>query len=318
MFEIIQEQTLPMLSKTSLYDKFNQSSEITKNVIDEIKHSKETQVKPDNIKEILSLIKLNGDVIAKKAVTAFEKGDIIIINNKETSKIPTVLPYIVISQGNSPKAFVFADKVVNNINSSQEYTSLMATIEAAYLALSLQKKQNNFTLNRPLMLTLCNIYALMVTTPLEQKLYMKGDNLVKAMIYVVTYFYKMIDGDDVLSAASLKPICKRIIYDKIEDSMITQIVEEVKAMPDMSFMSLIELIKNINPIRYKDLDTMYLTYFTSTCGISLMFALENISYLFLLITSANYKTSVTAYGLNKVVNMPVKKAITLLSSINNF
>ena len=61
---------------------------------------------------------------------------------------------------------------------------------------------------------------------------------------------------------------------------------------------------------------MYITYFTSSCGIPIIFALENISYLFLLITSANYKTSITAYGLNKTVSMPVKKAIMLLSSMN--
>jgi hypothetical protein len=74
------------------------------------------------------------------------------------------------------------------------------------------------------------------------------------------------------------------------------------------------MISSLNPIRYKDLEAMYMSYFTSVCGISLIFALENISYLFLLITSSQYKTQLTAYGINKIVSMPVKKAIMLLTN----
>ena len=82
-------------------------------------------------------------------------------------------------------------------------------------------------------------------------------------------------------------------------------------------MSVLELIKQINPVRYKDIDVMYMTHFNSTCGTSLIFALENLSYLFLLVSSSTYKTGVTAYGLNKIVNMPAKKAVSLLSAIGN-
>ena len=189
----------------------------------------------------------------------------------------------------------------------------MAVLESAYLALTLYCRPNTILMNRPLVLTLCNIYKYMVTMPLEQKLYMKGDNLTKATLYTITYFYKMIDGNNI----SINTIpYKRLISDKVDESVVKQIIEEVKELPDMSFMGLIDLIKKINPVRYKDLATMYLTYFTSSCGVSLIFALENLGYLFTLITSANYKTSVTAYGLNKIVGLTAKKVITLLSSIN--
>ena len=313
MIKFVQEAELPKLSQTSLYDKFNQSSGITASVVDEINHAKETRVKPEAIPEIISLIKLNGDPIAKKGIEAFVNNEIIIINNKETSKIPTTLPYIIMTKGNDTRAFVFADKVVNNINSTQEYTSLMAVIEAAYLALQLQKKPNAFVMNRPLMLTLGNIYTLMAVTPLEQKIYMKGDNLVKAMLYLFAYFYRMIDGPEF----TIIPAYKRIISDKVDESTVKQIMEEIRNMDDNSFMSVLELIKQINPVRYKDIDMMYMTHFTTTCGISLVFALENLSYLFLLIASSNYKTGVTAYGLNKIVSPPVKKAITLINSMSN-
>jgi hypothetical protein len=217
------------------------------------------------------------------------------------------------TKGNDTRAFVFADRVVNNINSTQEYTSLMAVIEAAYLALRLTKNPNSFVMNRPLMLTLGNIYTLMAVTPLEQKIYMKGDNLVKTMLYLFAYFYRMIDGPEF----TIIPAYKRIISDKIEDSVVKQIMEEVRSLEDNSFMSVLNLIKQINPVRYKDIDVMYMTHFNSTCGTSLIFALENLSYLFLLISSATYKTGVTAYGINKVVNMPAKKAVSLLSAIGN-
>lgn len=313
MIQLFQEADLPKLSQTSLYEKFNQSSGITKSVVEEIQSGKEHRVKPEDIPEIISLIRLNGDPIAKKAVDAFQNNEIVIFFNKETSKVPTALPYIVMTKGNDTRAFVFADRVVNNINSTQEYTSLMAVIEAAYLALRLTKNPNSFVMNRPLMLTLGNIYTLMAVTPLEQKIYMKGDNLVKTMLYLFAYFYRMIDGPEF----TIIPAYKRIISDKIEDSVVKQIMEEVRSLEDNSFMSVLNLIKQINPVRYKDIDVMYMTHFNSTCGTSLIFALENLSYLFLLISSATYKTGVTAYGINKVVNMPAKKAVSLLSAIGN-
>ena len=313
MIQLYQEAELPKLSQTSLYEKFNESSGITKAVVEEISRGKETKIKPEDIPEIVSLIRLNGDPIAKKAVEAFQNNEVNILFNKETSNIPTVLPYIVMTKGTDTRAIIFADKVVNNINSTQEYTSLMAVLEAAYLALQLAKKPNAFVMNRPLMLTLGNIYTLMAVTPLEQKIYMKGDNLVKTMLYLFAYFYRMIDGPEF----TIIPAYKRILSDKVDESVVKQIMEEVRGMETNSFMNVLELIKQINPVRYKDIDVLYMTHFNSTCGTPLIFALENLSYLFLLVTSANYKTGITAYGINKVVNMPVKKAISLLSAIGN-
>lgn len=313
MIQLFQEGAIARLTQTSFYEKFNQSSNITKNVIDEIEHAKDYRIKPEDIPEIVSLMRLNGDTIAKKAVDAFQNNEIIVIFNKETSNIPIVLPYIIMSKGGDTRAFVFANVVVNNISSTHEYTALMAVLEAAYLALKLGKDPNAFIMNRPLMLTLGNIYTLMTVTPLEQKLYMKGDNLVKAMLYLLAYYYKMIDGEEF----TIIPAYKRIISDKIQESVVKQIIEEVRGLEDNSFMSVLNLIKQINPVRYKDIDMMYLTYFNSTCGTSLLFATENLSYLFLLITSAAYKTGITAYGINKIVNMPVKKAISLLSALGN-
>ena len=69
MIQLVQEADLPKLSQTSLYQKFNQSSGITKAAIEEIQiNGKEHRVKPEDIPEIISLMRLNGDPIAKKAV----------------------------------------------------------------------------------------------------------------------------------------------------------------------------------------------------------------------------------------------------------
>jgi hypothetical protein len=110
---------------------------------------------------------------------------------------------------------------------------------------------------------------------------------------------------------------KRIMLEKIDENVVNSIIDDVLASNDNSFMGLLKLIQKINPIRYKDLDAMYMSYFTSTCGIPIIFALENISYVFLLVTSAEYKTQITGYGLNKTVSMPCKKAISLLTSLVN-
>ena len=312
MLQLFQEASIPKLSETALYVKFNETSDITNNIKAEIANSKENIISPDAIKEIVALIRLNGDAIAKKAVDAYLKGEIVIIHNKATSKIPPNLPFIVMGYKGTPTAFIFADKFVNTITAASEYTNLMAVMEAAYLALKLNKSPDMFLMNSQLMLTLCNIYTMMVVAPLEQRLYMKGENLTKAMMYVITYFYNMFRGDN-MQAESIP--FKRLLNDKINPDIANQIIDDVVSNPDKSFMGLLKLISKINPLRYKDIDSMYLSYFTSTCGVSLIFALENLAYLFLLISSASYKTTITSYSLNKTVAMPCKKAVLLLTSI---
>jgi len=313
MLEIFQEATIPKLSETQLYQKFDQSSHITENIKYEIMHSNEVTVSKETLKEILALIRLNGDAIAKKAVDAYLAGKIIIINNKASSKIPPNLPYIVMNYKGTPTAFIFADKVVNNITSSSEYTTLMAVMEAAYLALVFQTRASDMLMNGPLMLTLCNAYLLMVGAPLEQRLYMKGENLTKASIYIIAHFYKLIRGGNI--TVETIPF-RRLLSDKVDNSTINAILDDVVMNNDDSFMGLIRMIMKINPIRYKDLESMYLAYFTSTCGVSLIFALENIPYLFLLITSANYKTSLTSFNVNKAVGLIAKKCLAILTQMN--
>lgn len=312
MLQLFQEASVPKLSETSLYMKFNETSDITNNIKAEIAQSKENIVAPETIKEILALIRLNGDAIAKKSVDSYLKGEMVIIHNKATSKIPASLPFIVMGYKGTPTAFIFADKVVNNITAASEYTNLMAVMEAAYLALKLNTSPDLFLMNSQLMLTLCNIYTMMVVAPLEQRLYMKGDNLTKAMMYVISYFYNIFRGDN-MTVESIP--FKRLLNDKVNPDIANQIIDDVVSNPDKSFMGLLKMISKINPIRYKDLDSMYLSYFTSTCGVSLIFALENIAYLFLLISSASYKTTITSYSLNKTVSMPCKKAVMLLTSV---
>ena len=305
--------TVPKLSETALYTKFDETSHISDNIKYEITHSKEVQVAPETLKEIMALIRLNGDPVAKKAVEAYLKGDIIIINNKAASKIPPNLPYLVMGMKGKMVAFIFADKFMNNITASGEYTSLMAVMEAAYLALKFQENPDKFLMNGPLMLTLCNAYALMTSAPLEQRLFMKGENLTKAYIYIVAHFYNMIRG----GAITVETIpFKRLLSDKVEPSVLNAIVDDVVNNPDKSLMGLIRMITKINPIRYKDLESMYLSYFTATCGISLIFALENIPYLFLLITSAYYKTTLTAFNINKAVGVIAKKTLATITQMN--
>lgn len=313
MFSFIQEATLPKLSQTSLYSKFETTSSISAAIKAELSHAITNEVKADKMQEILSLIKLNGDAIAKKAAIAYEQGQIIIVFNKQTTKVPMSVPYIIINKGGVYKAYIFADRFMDNISSAKEYTKLMAILEAAYLALLLNKNQNVFIRNRQLMLTLCNIYTLMVVTPLELKLYMKGENLQKAMLYIMGYFYRMIDGPEM----DIENIpYKRLMMTNIDNNVAKQIFTECKNMVEPNFMDLIKMITQINPVRYKDLETLYMSYFTTSCGVSLIFALENLQYLFILVGSAPYKTPITQFSLNKVVSMPVKKAITLLSAMS--
>jgi len=314
MIQFIQEAAvdLPRLSQSSLFQKFDKQSNLYANVRAEISNP-EARVKPSEMKDIMALIRLNGSPTAKQAVSKFETGEMVLIFNKERSKIPNVLPFIVI-QGKNGKTtpFVFADKVVTNLTSPAEYTNLMAAMEAAYLAACLSAKPNQFLLNRQFMLSMCSLYNYLWIMPLEQKLYVKGDNLTKAMMYVTSYFYRMIDGNK-MDAKNIP--FNRILKDRVPQAQIDQIVTEVKTMPSLAIGNLINLIKQINPVRYENLDATFISNFTQSCGISLIFALENLQYLFLLMTSSNYKTKLTAYGLNKTASDTVKKCVSMLSSM---
>ena len=317
MFKLYMEAALPKLSQTSLYEKMNNDDVISNAVKNELSPAnvQKYHVSLQEIEEIIALMKLNGDISIKKALKALETNDIIILFHKDNKSIPGSLPYIVIGDKTSGrcKAFVFADKVMTNLNSQREYTNLMATIEAAYFSMIMYNNSSKFVSNRALMQVICNIYAIMVTLPLEQKVYMKGEHLTKAMLYAIAYFYRIIDGPDRISINTIP--YKKIISDKVQDGVVKEIFSQVASMEDDGFMGLIRLIQNINPLRYKDLEAMYLQHFVTACGMPVIFALENPSYLFMLIFSSVYKTQLTQFNLNKTISGLTKKASTMLGSV---
>lgn len=313
MFQIIQETALPKLSQTSLYEKFNEVNDISNSVREEIKRSKNYAVKPEQLEEVIAIMRLNGDPICKKAVESYIKGDIVIIDNKETSKIPTSLPYIIIGHDGVYKAFVFANTFIDLITSPQETPKLMAVLEAAYIALCLSRKPNSIIMNSQLMLTLCKVYVTMMAAPLQQKVYMKGDNLNKAMLYFITYFYMLFKDVNDIDVTSIP--FNKIMDDKIDNKVASVIIEDAKTVQNHNFMDLIEKIKKINSVRYKDLNSMYLSYFTTVCGAPVLFSIENIAYLFLLLTSSAYKTNMTGYGLNKIIQLTSKKILSIMTAV---
>lgn len=307
----VQESVLPKLTQTSLFSKFDEASEIRKAILSEINNASNIMVKPSDIEAVLSLMSLNGGPLIKKALALVKNGTIVILNNTETTDVPISLPFLILTKGEDTKAFVFADKIVNNINSDREYDKLMAVIEASYVALQLFNNDSKFIQNRQLMLTLCEIYTKMTVFPIEQKAYMKGENLVKALVYVTAFFYKMIDGENF----DIKAIVKRIVGDQntfLTPEVIKQISDEVRSMETNSIMTLIEMIMKINPVRYENLNVLYLNYFTTVSGASLIFALENLAYLFVLISSSNYRTTLTNFNLNKLLSSHAKKVVQQL------
>lgn len=313
MIQIIQETALPKLSQTSLYEKFNETNDLSNIVREELKHYKNYIVEPKSIQEVISIMKLNGDPICKKAVEAYINGDIVLIDNKETSKIPTCLPYMVIGKDGKYKSFVFVNTFIDVITSPQETPKLLAVIEAAYLALCLTRKPNAFIMNSQLMLTLCKVYITMVSAPLQQKLYMKGDNLNKSMLYFITFFYMLFRDVNEIDVTTIP--FNKVMDDKIDNKVAASIIEDAKGVQNHNFMDLIEKIKKINSVRYKDLNAMYMSYFTTVCGTPLIFSIENISYLFLLLTSSAYKTNMTGYGLNKIIQLTSKKILSIMTGI---
>jgi hypothetical protein len=310
MFEFVQEHSLPRLSSTSIFQLFDDTSNIKANIIAILQKGPELKIEPDSIPDILAIIGIKGSAIAKEAIKAYRNNEIVILFSPTETEIPMNLPFIVHDKGD-PRVYIFADKVVSDINSNNESPKLMAILEAAYLALVLHNYPQKFLNNRSLMLALAQIYTRMVVAPLENKLYMKDDNLNKAILYSAAYFYRMIDGDNF----ELGPvITKKIVSDPVDKSVLNQITEEVKAIDGMKFEDLLKLIARINPVRYAGLEKMYANHFTMVSGGSLMFALENLGYLFILISSAAYKTALTGFSLNKMVASYAKNVVAMITS----
>lgn len=310
MIKIITEAELPKLTDTSYYKKFNETSNITKAVGAEIGRT-DKYVKPEDIEEIIALIRLNGSSVSKKAVEAYKDGKIKIIFNNETTTVPQSLPYIVGRGDRGFQGYIFADRFMNNIKSTQEYQSLNAVMSACYMALITAEKPTVITNNRNLVLTLCDAYIKMVTAPLETKLYMKGENLTKALAYAMGYFYRMVDGPDDM----MVPF-KRLIGDSMTVDVEKSITDDIKALPNMDFENLINLFVKINPVRYKDLPGAYMQYFFQTCGSTLIFALENLQYLWLAAMCATIKSTIIGYGFSKTISDDGRNIVKMLASMN--
>ena len=306
MFKIVMEAALPKLSQTSLFGKMNSDGAITNAVREELANANKYRVTLEEIQEIAALIKLNGDLNIKKVMKSIEMGEIIILFHKDNKKIPTALPFLVTSKGEKSIVVVFADKVISSMTAQREYTNLMATLEAAYFALQLYRSPNKFISNRSLMQVMCNIYALMVTLPLEQRVYMKGEYLTKAMLYAIAWFYRIIDGRSKVNVSDIP--YKKIIAEKVTEGVVKEIFEQVASIESDNFMELIKLIQQLNPLRYKDLEAMYMQHFTTSCGAPVIFATENLGYLFLMVYSSLYKTQLTQYNANKTCAALAKKA----------
>ena len=305
---------LPKLSQSSLYVKFEEQSNLTQKMKDALADP-EAYVKPESMKEIMALVRLNGSEFAKRAADKFDNGRLKIIYEENTPKLNTsVLPFLVrgMKDGNV-LPYVFATKLVSNIRSTSEYVNLMADMEAAFLAAALAKNPNQILLNRQVVLNLCELYIYLWLMPLEQKLYMKGDNLTKAQIYIISYFYRMIDGDR--ATAENIPF-NRFLRDRVPDSVLKPLVSEVQGLESLAVENLIGLIMQLNPVRYKDLQSTFMSYFQGACGVPLIFALENPQYLFLLLTSSYYKTKITAYALNKSSLETARRCMKTLNGID--
>lgn len=318
MLQIFQESCastkISKISQTSLYNIFNQTGDLNSNVGYELSHTKETLVPIENIRDMIYSIRLNGGANARNAVDAFMHGDISIIFNKESSKIPLVLPYLVGNNGSNGKstAYIFADKFMSRIDNTKEAHKLTAVLEATYLSLLFAKDPNMFLSNSQLMLTLCNIYTCMATAPLENYRQIKGDHLNKMSLYFITHFYNMFRDD--ISEENIP--YRRIIQDKMDSSVVKMIIDDVKQNDDKTTQGILELIKKINPVRYEKLPSEYVALFQRYCGIPMTFALEYMPYLFLMISAATYDAyELTTMSAAKYVKMPCKKAQTQLVSL---
>lgn len=316
MLQIFQEATLPMLTEVPLFGVLDEGSNVKANIGAELSKLKDITVEKSVLQEMFNVIMFRGSPITRKAIEAYDKGDIIITFNREGSKIPQLIPYIVVGTNDSFKVIIFAEKVLSKMP-SDETDNLMAVMEAAYLSLLFTRDPNMFTNNSQLMLSLCDIYANMATYPLESIKNIKGDNLNKIYVYIITYFYRMF-RDDVSEANT--PY-KRIIVDKMDPIVVSQIVNEVNEKSPKSFHELLELMVKLNPVSpiYQNMPGYYIDAFFRACGIP-VFALEYIPYIFLIIASSIHRTSgITMVGFNKHINMRCKKiSMYLINLVNSY
>lgn len=327
MLQIFQEFDIPKLSEIPMVnpkndpeltgdlskeDDSSNKNSIVSDIEYELSHLSDHIVDKAMLKEMIMTSLFRGNQITRNAVDAYNSGDIIITFNSEGSRLSRLVPYIIASDGKNYKAIIFGEKVLSKLP-SEETNNLTAVMEAAYLSLLITKNPAMFFNNSGLMSSLCDIYATLATYPIENVKHIKGDNLNKIYIYVIAFFYSMF-RDNVTEVSV--PYAK-IIKDKMDTIIVSQIFDEVAEKKPKSFYGLTKLMVKLNPISpdYANLPSHYRSMFFNSCGFSI-FALEYIPYLFLVITSSiNHASGINTTNFNKHINMRCKKVIVQLLNL---
>lgn len=164
------------LHDTVLFNTFNKSSKLLSIINECMKNG--TVIDSSYIEEqILQIQKTRISPLADKVLSAYEKGDIVLIHSKRI-KVPQPLPFIILKMQGAMKAIVFVanhgtlvenNKVGNNQYLSIPMKDLYVLMEGAYVALQYAIYPISITKNMGLM-KLCNtVYTQMILRILNKE-----------------------------------------------------------------------------------------------------------------------------------------------------
>lgn len=269
-----------------IYHMFNDANAITRRLVQVLKDG--TLVTPENFEEqYLQMKKSHMSPLIREVLASYDAGEIEIIRNDPSIKIPTSLPFIVRRSGSRVISTIFISSftaIDDDGNLSITARALYSIMEAAYIGRQYHVNPGRILRNSSLAKLMCEIYLNMFMRVLNRDYAISLDrDLYNNVTYVVAnFFYKnmweMNDENASNYAISMLPPSRNMII--LNETIEAYSAVEVKTIPQ-----LFEFIKNMSG-RMKDLNIrLFIERWINSYNSSAILAMDYLPYLFFVVSS---------------------------------
>ena len=269
-----------------IYGMFNDANAIATRLVKVLKDG--VRVTEKNFEEqYLQMKKSHMSPLIREVLASFESGEIEIIRNDASVKIPTSLPFIVRRIGSRVISTIFISSftaVDEDGNLSIPARALYSIMESAYIGRQYHVNPGRILRNSSLAKLMCEIYLNMYMRVLNRDYAISLDkDLYNNVNYVVAYFFytnmwEMNPETAENYSLNMLPPSKNMI---ILNEMIDTLKEtEMKSLPQM-----FEFIKNMSG-RMKDLNIrLFIERWINSYNSSALLAMDYLPYLFFVVSS---------------------------------
>lgn len=252
------------LQDSIIFNTLNNNSQLNVMINECIKNG--MMIKAEHIEEqLIQIKKTKLSPLADHVISAYEKGDIIILYSK-TVKIPQAIPFVILKLQGALKAVVFTNNYAtlsDNVKAGGgQYLNipmkdLYVLMEGAYTALEYQVYPIQITKNRGLMQISSNIYTSMILRILNKEYALSMDpEIYNRVSFCISRFFLDNIWENTNNEINTAYAISAIVGANKQDLLIT--AQQYNEADVKSFQDLIDFLKTIT----RRLDKMNMRYMT--------------------------------------------------------